>query len=604
MQVMRKSGEVRHSLVKNDRRYYYKAVAIVFETFRIAFAASVIVFLSNIEYAKSMSVSKHSSNLPQFPHGGSNRYNYAAVNRFGLRPPQRIPQRPVADLKKGRNDYTIKYPTITYYSDDVQQEGLVVRSQLPDTEQAISSKCVCGAFHIEFLVSKVIQSPADANFFSTSPTATQSSSASEYYTNDNNLIQQCRRTAAIDCHCAACRKYHVAAFASYLQVSKNDIKFVGEHTYNAVAYYKDYCSSGWGIPCSSNTRIPVNRVYCKYCSSKMYTEPLYTPKWMQTTEHSGTSSPLVLLNMGPIDDETIPYSLEQQWKNQVQVTDAHHESHRASSFQPSMEHRQLQAQTGRIQWKVSETAPWTWSIPKYRPDVSSSSYHRHYNTQQTPLQGYYATDAIDEYENDYYNSTWSLHGASNTFAVADEAKPEFESDPVITVKGGCTCGKCQYQIQFQTPSELQHCYCHLCRQLSGSAFMTWIPIPLIDFEWTHLPPPLKALLDENDAYWENNDDEVVGILDKKSAEHILQRFTDHGRRHVCPTCRSVMTISYDDDYDNAIWIAAATMDNIYLPSVYDAMSHYLERVVHICCVAQQAWYELPDDGMMRIDNAS
>jgi hypothetical protein len=613
---MRKSRELRRFLVyfehQTNQQDFYAFKAVVFATSRIVFGVSSIVSIMIIYGANSMSVPKSSSFSHSFPHGGknnNNRHNHAGFNRFGLRPPQQIPQRPLVELGKGRGREggtdRLKNPTITYYSDDIQQEGLVVLSTPADTQQTISSRCACGAFHIEFAASNVAQSPADTNFFSTSKTTSRDSSASsspEYFTNDSSLIQRCRRTAAVDCHCAACRKYHVAAFASYIQVSKDDIKFVGEHTYNALAYYKDYCSSGWGIPCSSNTRIPVNRVYCKYCSSKMYTEPLYTPKWMQNTDRFDNSSPIVLLNMGPIEDDTIPYNLEQQWKHQGPSSFVNQESYKSapSLFSSSMEERQLDAQTGRIQWKESETAPWTWSVPKYGADLPLS--YQNHNTQQAPLQGYYATDAIDEYENDYYNSTW--HRMSTKNSAVFGSNEEEESDIEIEIKGGCTCGSCQYQIQFQTPSELQHCYCRLCRQLSGSAFMTWIPIPILDFKWTHLPLPSSPTMDENHGYTENFKDISVEITSNNHADQILQRYTDHARRHVCPTCRSVMTISYDDDYDNAIWIAAGTMDNIYLPSTYDAMSRYLDRVVHICCMAQQSWYELPDDGMMRIDNAS
>lgn len=144
-------------------------------------------------------------------------------------------------------------------------------------------------------------------------------------------------------------------------------------------------------------------------------------------------------------------------------------------------------------------------------------------------------------------------------------------DP-LTVTGSCGCGKCSYKIPFVPESmELQHCYCKLCRQLSGSAFQTWVPIYHEDFRWTCQEPELV-------------------------------RTTSHGQRHICTDCGGVLTIVYDSDPD-CVWPAAGGFDDATLPPNESILGQYLSRVVHICCTWKQDWYELPHDGMNRIDYA-
>lgn len=144
----------------------------------------------------------------------------------------------------------------------------------------------------------------------------------------------------------------------------------------------------------------------------------------------------------------------------------------------------------------------------------------------------------------------------------------------LTVTGSCACGDCAYEIiPFQPPSELQHCYCKLCRQLSGSAFMTWVPVAREDFVWTN------------------------------NREPALVRTTSHGQRHICTTCGGALTIVYDGDPD-CVWPAAGGFHDETLPTDESEMSAYLDRVVHICCKWKQGWYELPKDGLQRITYAS
>ena len=139
-----------------------------------------------------------------------------------------------------------------------------------------------------------------------------------------------------------------------------------------------------------------------------------------------------------------------------------------------------------------------------------------------------------------------------------------------TIAGGCSCGNSRYEFDCeQQPTELQHCYCRLCRQLSGGPFMTWMPVWKEDFRWinTESTPPLV-------------------------------RTTPHGQRHICADCGAALTIVYDDQLD-LIWPAAGGFDDA--AALQDDLR--LSRVVHICCRYRPTWYTIPSDGLPRIPEA-
>ena len=250
-----------------------------------------------------------------------------------------------------------------------------------------------------------------------------------------------------DCHCPRCRKYHIAAFASYLSVPKGEVTVEGD----ALATYQDECDELGSV----------QRLTCCICATKMGTK--------QADSYH--------VCMGSLDDSTIPDDCSRQW------------------------------QTSRQGWQLDSKPQW----PSARP------LNKH---NMAPLE----------------------------------------------VTGGCSCGSCTYKVKYQSPSELQHCYCKLCRQLSGAAFQTWIPVHKDDFTWT-------------------------------SAEPELVRTTEHGQRHICSSCAGVLTIVYDEEPDT-VWPAAGSIDNASLPQDLNA---YLGRVFHICCIWKQDWYNLPDDGLRQVD---
>lgn len=172
-----------------------------------------------------------------------------------------------------------------------------------------------------------------------------------------------------------------------------------------------------------------------------------------------------------------------------------------------------------------------------------------------------------------YVKKWKdrVQQATSSPAVWTLAQPKAQEEVApVDLQGGCACGKYRYAVLNSEPTEFQHCYCHLCRQLSGGPFMTWLPVYKEEMLWNNEPP--------------------------------LVRTTSHGQRHICEVCRSILTIVYDEQPD-LVWPAAGTLDDSVLPSTVESMSQCLYRVVHICCRYKQVWYQLPKDGLPRIQEA-
>jgi hypothetical protein len=350
----------------------------------------------------------------------------------------------------------------------------------------ISSRCSCGSVLIEFPYPK-----------------------SEDTADDPPIM---------DCHCASCRRFHMAAFVRYLQVPANGVAVSGD----SVVRFDDRCSES-GV---------VQRIYCRRCSSKLMTKKVTGEGKMgmdtgrSMPPLSAASQSTVLINMGPINSDALPSDIVERWK----------------------------------QAKVRQ-----WS-----PNMEAS---------------------------------WARARLPQTFYDHDYEELVPEKPPSTTVTGGCTCGACQYEFQFTAPSEMQHCYCNLCRQLSGGLFMTWVPVAVKDqrFRWirnAYVAPqqPQSSVPDRNRR---STDGENVPLV----------RYTDIGQRHMCLQCGSNLSILYDvfafddvDDDDAVIWLSAAGFDSIRFPF---RVEPYLSRLLHICCRFKPEWYELPpEDGIPRVADAS
>ena len=69
------------------------------------------------------------------------------------------------------------------------------------------------------------------------------------------------------------------------------------------------------------------------------------------------------------------------------------------------------------------------------------------------------------------------------WSARPERGPARRSAAGRTLTGGCACGGCTFECQSGPEFQTQHCYCKLCRQLSGAAAQTWVPVRLEGFTW-------------------------------------------------------------------------------------------------------------------------
>jgi len=321
----------------------------------------------------------------------------------------------------------------------------------------VSSRCSCGSSRVDF----------------------------RYYL--QNAVNDHNPSNIVDCHCPSCRRFHATAFVRYIKVPENDASVTGD----SIVRFRDTCMEVGDVL----------RTYCRRCSTKLLT----------IVVNRRDDDNTVLINMGPIDDKTIPEDVAKQWE----------------TITP-------------IQWRMNMQVSWL--------------------------------DAV----------------------VPDNTRHNQQPPRPVTVSGGCTCGAYQYEFELQNNFELQHCYCSLCRQLSGGAFMTWVPIQSTSqhFQWL-----LEGTVTKPDSN---------KVRARSEGEAPLVRYTDIGQRHVCNKCGGVLSIWYDFDAQSSdgattIWLSAGSFDSIRLPFNIEP---YLERVVHICCNYKPAWYTIPEDGVQRLGEAS
>ena len=159
-------------------------------------------------------------------------------------------------------------------------------------------------------------------------------------------------------------------------------------------------------------------------------------------------------------------------------------------------------------------------------------------------------------------------GAAWWTAVPSSRQQRRHVSPRV-LRGRCACGACAFEAPSGDEFQMQHCYCNLCRRLSGSVGETWVPVRPTGFKWT------------------------------ADAQLSLVRTTGHGQRHMCRACGSTLTIVYDSQPD-CIWPVAGVLDDDSLPA---DLPNALCRSIHICCSMMQPWYRLPDDQLPRLKYA-
>ena len=139
----------------------------------------------------------------------------------------------------------------------------------------------------------------------------------------------------------------------------------------------------------------------------------------------------------------------------------------------------------------------------------------------------------------------------------------------VALTGRCGCGAVTIATRV-VPSELQHCYCSMCRRTSGAPCATWAPISDADLMWGSAG----------------------------AGDLLLMRTSSFARRHTCARCGSTLSIVYDAQ-PGGTWLAAGALQ---LPS-NEVLLQQLSRAVHICVASKPEWVVVPSDGLARLANA-
>ena len=127
-------------------------------------------------------------------------------------------------------------------------------------------------------------------------------------------------------------------------------------------------------------------------------------------------------------------------------------------------------------------------------------------------------------------------------------------------EGGCLCGAVRYRALLGESKTVTHCYCRMCRKVSGGTFLTWVEFPAKDFVFTKGQP----------SYF---------------------RSSDLAKRAFCGSCGCQLTFWAVGDpagLAKGIWVALGSMDR----------PGDIEPTHHIFTDNQLPWLH-SDDGLPR-----
>ena len=488
----------------------------------------------------------------------------------------------------------------------------------------MKSKCRCGQCEIDI----------SWNTITTSTAATNNGTTTGNNSSMTTTVQQPNDTYTLDCYCSKCRIYHGSVFTSYVQVSKEQVQ-IRKAQSNRMKYYRHTCDEIIESTTFPNSTTVVERIFCSKCYSKLattatttitaavtvnnitntattnsrHTNTPHLPN--NTTTTTTTINQLWYINMGCIVDKSILTDFALYWRNH------------------------------RIPKQISQKVSWYPAQPKYKSrngstgsddddnDEDDEEEEEEEETEENDIDIDNENDDAEEVEETNYDENSIYEDDSNNEGTSDDDNKSndynsndsrsndvaadddeyvrndtSQQQPRTPIRGGCACGRVQYQIQQGTidvPNELPICYCRLCRQMSGSAFVPWI---------------YMSTSKKNNFQW---------IIDYKKTLKLL-RTTSFGKRHVCTHCGTVITILYNSEKKDYIWPTAASIydlrphditlnnnnssnndNSIVCHNSHHKADHpihdgILRSVRHIYCQDNAIWYQIPKDRLPRSFN--
>ena len=146
------------------------------------------------------------------------------------------------------------------------------------------------------------------------------------------------------------------------------------------------------------------------------------------------------------------------------------------------------------------------------------------------------------------------------------AKKSDSRQPMIY--GSCQCKSIQFEL-LSLPTELDCCYCSMCRKMHGSSVGTWVPI---------LQNDIKFVKYGKQTQYKSSDD-VVRTFCSKCGSNLLFKFLfQKGTIWIVPSL-------FDEDKTNI-----------------KAKDWWLKvKKIHIFCGSKAKWYQVPNDGHAQYD---
>ena len=390
--------------------------------------------------------------------------------------------------------------------------------------------------------------PAVSSVFAAHATGAQKEDADEDSNNNCNVIQsqcQCGKVTinislspnnnkVWNCHCPSCRKYHTSAYVSYLQIPRDQLSIS-----RIVANNEN--DNGNDDEDDDDKHVKESMMIGRYTSSPCQT-------LLEEADNNNSNSNKVM-------ERWYCTNCSSKLISVIVI--------RSSSSTASAHNNDN-----------NNTEECLVNLGSLNQNTIPKSYSNRWKEQLKKIE----SNLVKQHEGQYPSSCrWAgVLPSSNYDSVSYSARRRIRLSTTSIWLGGCDCGACRYKISLTRLTQIQHCYCNLCRKLSGVPFSSWLPIDSDAFEW--------------------EDTSSIDALN-------LVRTTTFGKRHICKICQGVLTIVYDDQ-PNLIWPCAGSLDDSTLPKNKNEMRTLFSRVCHICCREVPPWLDLVEDGMEKLDDAS
>lgn len=126
------------------------------------------------------------------------------------------------------------------------------------------------------------------------------------------------------------------------------------------------------------------------------------------------------------------------------------------------------------------------------------------------------------------------------------------------IKGGCACGRIQYQVVAQHPLTFTACHCGTCQRVSGGPFLAFADYDSGSVRWTQAPD-----------VWASSD------------------FAERG---YCKVCGSAISMTY---------LFKRHEIGLTLGTIKEASPPIPGLSSHIFLSEKASWFVIPDDGAVR-----